>query len=118
MNSNWPIVALGACLVLVAVVFGLRLLYGYRVRDQAIEVVLFHVLPVYRLPLEDIEQIRKASWSELGVGGRTLRLGNRFARQSVLIQRRSGWIRRIVITPDDPDRFISEVATGGRGHPS
>jgi|SRR5882757_3046830 hypothetical protein len=110
MNLNLPIAALGALVVLMAMVFALRFLYGYRVHNHAIEVVLFHLLPVYRIPIEDIESIQKASWRELGIGGATLRLGNRVFGQGVLIQRRSGWFRRVVISPEDPDSFISLVA--------
>jgi hypothetical protein len=118
MNSNLFIAVLGAALVLCAVVFGLRVLYGYRVENRAVEIVLLHVLPVYRLPIDDIELIQKVSWSDLGIGGGTLRLGNRFAGQCVLIQKRNGWFRRIVITPDDADGFISQVATSRQSHPT
>lgn len=38
-----------------------------------------------------------------------LRLGNRLAGQCVLIQRRTGWFRRIAVTPDDADGFIGQV---------
>jgi hypothetical protein len=102
--------------------WGLRLLYGYRVRNHAVEVVLFHVLPVYRVPVDNIELIRKVLfkealfgfWSlrELVSAFSTLRLGNRIFGPWVLIQKRNGWIRRILITPNDADAFIREVARG------
>jgi len=103
------IVAFVAVLTLCWTVFGLRVIYGYRVRNRAIEITLFHVLPVYRLPIDNIEQIQKASWYELGIGGCTLRLGNRITGQGVLIKKRKGWFRRVVISPNDPDKFISQV---------
>lgn len=111
MNMNLVIAALGAALIFVAVAFGLQFLYGYRVKNRAIEVVLVHALPIYRLPIENIESIRKVSWKELGVGGTALRLGNRFTGECVLIQTRNGWFRRIVITPNDVDEFINQVVT-------
>jgi hypothetical protein len=112
MNLDLLIAALGGLFVLVVMVFGLRFLYDYRVHNHAIEVVLFHLLPVYRIPIANIESIQKASWSELGIGGSTLRLGNRVFGQGVLIRSRSGWFRRVVISPEDADRFISRVAAG------
>jgi hypothetical protein len=118
MNWNLIIAVLGAALVLWAVVYGLRFLYGYRVENNAVEIVLLHVLPVYRVPIDEIELIKKASWSELGLGGSTLRLGNRLAGQCVLIQKRDGWFRRIVITPDDADGFIRQVAASQQGRPA
>jgi hypothetical protein len=116
MNSNLLIAVLGAAVVLFAVVWGLRFVYGYRVENHAVEIVLFHALPVYRVPVDDIELIQKVSWSELGAGGSILRLGNRLAGQCVLIQRRGGRFQRIVITPDDADGFISQVAANQQGH--
>jgi len=64
MNFNLLLAALGAVLVLLLVVFGLRFLYGYRIHNQAIEVMLFHAIPVYRVPIRDIDHIGKASWGE------------------------------------------------------
>ena len=98
--------AVGAVLVFVAVLYGLRFLYGYRVQSGAIEIVLFQALPIYRLPVEQIEVIRKVSWNKTGSA---IRLGNRLTRECVLIQKREGWFRRIVITPSDADEFISQV---------
>lgn len=112
MNFNLLVVAFGAAFVLFAVIFGLRFVYDYRIENRAIEIVLFHLVPIYRLPFEDIELIRKTSWSELGVGGITIRFGNRFAGQCVLIQKRNGWFRRIVITPNNADEFIGQVQAG------
>ncbi len=113
MSSNPLIAVLGAALVLFAVIYGLRFVFGYRVANHAVEIVLFHALPVYRLPVDNIELIQKVSWRELGAGGSILRLGNRFARQCVLIQRRGGRFRRIVVTPDDADGFIGQVTAAG-----
>jgi hypothetical protein len=110
---NWDLViaALGATLVLLGVAYGMRFVYGYRVANRAVEIVLFQALPVYRLPVDDIELIQKVHWSELGIwgiGGFILRISNRVARYGVLIKKR-GPSLRIVITPDNPDEFIEQV---------
>lgn len=111
MNMKLLIAVLGAALILVAVIYGFRFVYSYRVENRAVEIVLFHTLPVYRVPIDDIDRIQKASWGELGIGGVILRLGNRPGGQCVLIQRRTGRFRSIVVTPDDADGFISQVTT-------
>ncbi len=110
MNWNLPIAVLGAALVAVAAIYGLRFVYGYRVANHAVEIVLFHTLPVYRVPVDDIKLIQKVPRSELGAGGSSLRLGNRLAVQCVLIEKRGGRFPRIVITPNDPDGFVNQVA--------
>ena len=99
----------GAIVVVCLIVWAQSGIYSYRIENGAIEIILFHVAPIYRIPILDIVAIRKASWSELGVGGRTLRLGNRVVGQCVLLEKRGGWLRRIVITPADADNFIARV---------
>lgn len=111
MNVELLIAVLGAALILIAVIYGLRFGYSYRVENRAVEIVLFHTLPVYRVPVDDIDRIQKASWGELGIGDVILRLGNRLGGQCVLIQRRTGRFRRIVVTPNDADGFIGQVTT-------
>ena len=104
-------------LALIGALLSLRFIYDYRVGNQAVGVVLFRVVPVYRLPFEQIEQIGKTSWKQLGIGGvGALRFDNRFTGQRVLIQKRTGLIRRVVITPDQPDEFISQVEGARESH--
>lgn len=114
MRMNLLIALLGAALILVSVIYGLRFVYSYRVENRAVEIMMFHTLPVYRVPVDDIDLIQKASWGELGIGGATLRLGNRLGGQCVLIRKRTGRFRRIVVTPDDADGFVSQVTTAKR----
>jgi hypothetical protein len=67
MNSNLLIAVLGAAVVLFAVVWGLRFVYGYRVENHAVEIVLFHALPVYRVPVDEIELIQRYRGASLGL---------------------------------------------------
>ena len=110
MNPDPFIAVIGVALILSLVIYGLPFVYGYRVVNHRIEIVLFHALPIYRIFFDDIELVQKTSWSELGLGGGVLRFGNRFARQCVLIKRRTGLFRRVVITPADADTFINELS--------
>jgi hypothetical protein len=118
MNDlGFLIAVLGFALVLVAVACGLHFIYGYRVTDRAVEVLLFHALPICRVPLHDIADIRTVHRNQLMFDLFAFRFGNRFARHLILIQKRRGWFRRIVITPPDLDEFIEQVkaAEGYRG---
>lgn len=101
-----------AVVVFPLVVFAHWLILGYRVRNHAIEFLLFHALPVYRLPLGRIRTVRKVGWCEVGIAPATLRLGNRiFVRHFVLIEKKGGFPRRVVVTPSNPDKFINEVTS-------
>ena len=115
MNSNLLIATLGTLFVVFASVYGLRFVYEYRVKNRAVEIVLFHLLLVYRVPVRDIDLIKKISWREASAGGGILRLGNRLTTQCVLIHKRRGWVRRIVITPEDPDGFVGRVVKDKQG---
>ncbi len=100
---------IGAILAIFIVTFELRFVFSYRVEKDVIKILLFQVIPFYKIPIDAIESIHKASWMECGMGGLTLRLGNRVFGHCVLIQKRNGLVRRVVITPGDADGFIGQV---------
>jgi hypothetical protein len=107
---SWTILLIPAALWLCVAIYMLRFVYGYRLKNGNIQVTLFHVLPIYRIRIEDIETIRKASaWRELGLFDSTLRMGNRLFGDAVLIGKRKGVVRRVVITPPDANAFVSQV---------
>lgn len=104
----------------VAALFLVRAVVGYRVGRDAIEFLLFHVLPIYRVPFTKIKIIRKASWPEVLLRLPTILFLTNwiFVRSFVMIEKRSGFSRRIVITPPDPNKFLREAcAAGGRLEP-
>ncbi|WP_284321699.1 hypothetical protein [Dyella acidisoli] len=109
MNLNLVVSILGFAIILCATVCTLRFVYDYRVKNHSIEIVLFRALPIYRIPVDNIDLIQKSSWLGLGIGGAALRFGNRIFGTCVLVRRRSGLFRRIVITPEDADKFINDV---------
>jgi hypothetical protein len=89
--------------------YTLPILYGYRVSDSGIWVVVLHLLPVYRISFHNIKEIRRSAPGELGpTKVFLLRLGNRIWGEPVLIRKR-GLFRSVVITPDKPDEFIATV---------
>jgi|GEM_PF-6867556 len=106
---NPLIVVLCFLVLLVGMHFVLRLIWSYRIKNGAFEIVLFRVLPVYRLPLEDIELVR-AGHPNGWLIFRTLDWRNRvFTTQYVLIKKRMGWFRYLAITPGDAENFISQI---------
>ncbi len=104
-----------AGLVLVTIVLGASQFLGprcgkYRLSDDAIEFVMFGKLRVWRSYFADISDIRPVSFGTLFVYP-ALHLMNRPFGQYVLIFRRRGVFRWVLITPDQPEevvRFIRE----------
>jgi hypothetical protein len=74
----------------------------YRVAGDAIEVWLLFMV-VRRFRLDDIEEVHRRgsflheSWSGFKVWN------------AVTLRRRSGLLRNVILTPDDPDRFVEEL---------
>ena len=99
----------GAAAIFFLAAYSLRFVYDYRIRNESVEIVLFRIAPIYRIPINSIESIKVATWRELGVGFFTLRFGNRFTITRMVLIEKQGLQRRVVITPDDPHAFVSEV---------
>jgi hypothetical protein len=86
-----------------------RYLYGYRLSDGSIEIVLFNVVPINRIRYDRITGIRSISsgrmWLDLDLF--VVRFGNRVWGPGVLIFRKR-WLP-IVITPDNAEELVREV---------
>ncbi len=101
--------AVVAALVVIVAVAALPWLYDCRVQGKSIEIVLFRMLPIYRLRLANVASVAKLSRKELAIKGATLGLGNRPFGEFVLVTKRKGPFRRLVLTPADADAFVNEV---------
>jgi hypothetical protein len=82
----------------------------YRITSEAVEVLILGWC-ARRIRLDDIESVRRGGcfWNEHWT--------NFKLRNSVTLRRKSGLIKNLVITPDNPSAFIAEVAQkldGGR----
>lgn len=93
-----------ACMVLTGCAYCLRLLYGYRVRDGDLEILAANLLPVWRIRRVTIEELEIRHWLDINLFA--LRLGNRLTRRCVVVDRKAGVFRQIVITPPDPEDFV------------
>jgi hypothetical protein len=99
------VIALVQAMVIVAILFVYLAACGsirYRITDErlVVEVLGFRVR---RFHLDDIEAVhREGAFPHESWGG--WRFWN-----SVTLRRRTGWIRHVILTPDDPERFVAEL---------
>ena len=97
-------------LSIVAVISAMPLWYDYDIDERGIRVFVLRRFAVWRIPFDTIINVRLFSWRETWLWAAALRLGNRIRRENVLVERRSGLIRRIVLSPRDPAGFVGEVS--------
>jgi hypothetical protein len=98
---------------LIVIVFGGSQLMGphfgkYAITDNSIEFIMFGKFPVWRANFEDITEIQPISFAR-SIIVPSLHLMNRPFGQFVLIRRRSGLFKAVLITPDEPEEFVRTV---------
>lgn len=91
-----------------------RYIYNYRISERGIEILLFGIMPLMCMHFKDIVEIKIVPLSQIWpwVSIRmffTLRYGNRFWGQAVLVRRQHGIFRAVIITPDDAENFVEKV---------
>jgi hypothetical protein len=92
-----------------------RWVYGYRLGSTSIEILLFNAIPIWRIPYSEVVRVEELSLKQtLKPSLRVLRLGNRIGRV-VSVQRRSGVVREVLLTPNNPSVFALELRE--RVHP-
>lgn len=85
-----------------------RLLFAYKITDKEIIVLLFHFLPIYKVPFNKIVAMHVASvWEVAIVPGMHL-FTRPFAKRVVIEQKDRRFIFAF-FTPGNPDVFISEI---------
>jgi hypothetical protein len=113
----WPFAALVLVVALTAACFQVlgRLAYGYKLRANRIDFVLFGVIRFYSIPLSAISHARILTWDEAwSPDFTTLRFGNRLFGTFLELRKKSGVFRRILITPDDPEAFLRDLERNAR----
>jgi hypothetical protein len=108
---------------LVVIVFGGSQLMGpyfgkYAITNDSIEFVMFGKFHVWSATFEDITEIQPISFAQ-SMFVPALHLMNRPFAQYVLIRRRSGLFKKVLITPDEPEEFVRAVhqRIGARTNP-
>jgi hypothetical protein len=88
-----------------------RYVYGYDIKNYRIRLLLFNLVPLLEIPIADIQEVRVCSAKDLWRPSFAFRCGNRMWGECVLIQKKSGFVRTIIITPDNSAEFIERVKT-------
>jgi hypothetical protein len=91
----------------------LPLLYDTRLRPTGIGFVLFGVWTVHTLKFSNIKFVKELHGLKLGPFN-AYNFKNRLGGQAFLIETRTGWFtKRVLVTPGDPEEFISALRTSG-----
>jgi hypothetical protein len=88
----------------------------YQVTSTHLEIVLLGLVPLFCIPLRDadVKRLTHRDYLTSPDGYKYLWIMNRlFAQGYVLIHRRSGIFRYIVLSPSHPDDFIEKLVAGG-----
>ena len=86
-----------------------RYLYNYRITDRGIEVVLIGKFPVMRVGFDNIAEIRVGPATKEMLPFKGIAFGNRVWGRTVLVRQKTGLVRRLFITPDNPEQFVRKV---------
>jgi hypothetical protein len=86
-----------------------RYIYSYRLASDTVQVVLFGAIPVTSIGYSEIVDVREVTFRESLKPSLSLRLGNRLVGNLVLIQKTSGLIRSLLLTPDDAPGFAKKL---------
>ena len=96
--------------------FLMQAVITYQVTSTHLEIVLLGLVPIFRIPLREagVRRVTHREYLTGPDGYKYLWFMNRlFARGYVLIHRRSGVFRYIVLSPSHPDDFIEKLVAGG-----
>jgi hypothetical protein len=99
----------GFAIAVLATQLLLRYVFRYEVTEKAIKGLLFGIIPVFTLPVEDLVDVRRCSPLEVIRTPLAWRWGNRMWGAAVLVTRRRGLIRKTLLSPDAPDVFVDDV---------
>jgi hypothetical protein len=100
----------GVVVLLVVLQFFGRYLLNYRLDEAGVTFLVFRVLPVKTIPYGDIESARASGMSGAMFSGLMgWKWQNRLFGRVVVIARKYGMLRNVLITPDDPDRFAAQI---------
>lgn len=95
----------------------LRFVYNYHITEKYIEMRIVGLIPLYRIPIGSISRIDiitfKDAYLSISFGGifTTFRCGNRLWGEGVvLIEKETGFIKKLLITPDQPKQFVATIS--------
>ncbi len=108
---------------LLGYLYSLRYIIRYQVENHFLRVKLFGILTLRRIHLDDIVDIQPVSLWPFARGFRLASIWAEawpsyvFTSTGVLIRKKSGISRRLILTPRNPDEFIGEIVSRRRPMP-
>lgn len=93
-----------------------QIIIAYQVTATHLEIVLLGLVPIFRIPLHGagVRRVTHRKYLTSPDGYKYLWVMNRlFARGYVLIHRKGGILRYIVLSPSHPDDFIEKLVAAG-----
>jgi hypothetical protein len=95
-------------LLLFSLLQSFRLIFGYRLTETSIKVLLFDVLPIYDIPLKRIIDLHVAPMHKVALVPGYHLFRYPFGRR-VVVEMRDSWVRFAFLTPNNPEEFIADV---------
>jgi hypothetical protein len=84
-----------------------RFVISYELTDNYLGFLFFRHMHGSRIPISDIDEVRLFNWKDLFNYTMIVNQhGNRIIGNAVLVKRRRGFIKWMVITPDWPKEFV------------
>lgn len=85
-----------------------RYICVYRIQDRMLKIKIFGVFTLHRIWWTEIEDLKivpawEPRWAYI-VGG------YEFSGKRVLVKRRKGLIRNVLLTPKNPEKFAEEIS--------
>ena len=113
-------VALFGLIIFLILTKGISLIIDYEVGPNGIDAVLLHLFRVPMLGVSSIDNVRELSFTGYTESNpfRTLRLGNRWRRRFVVVERNGSFIKRVLLTPKDPTSFTHSLLQLKRSQPT
>ncbi|MBN7135717.1 hypothetical protein A7A76_13375 [Lysobacter enzymogenes] len=108
-SSVLPVLALLVPAGVLLLVRGVRL-YRYELGEHSLSVKLFGKFELVSIRFEDVLEAKVARWWEVtSAGWSPLLLKDRYALEMVVIKRKDGLYRNVVVTPDNPREFVALI---------
>jgi hypothetical protein len=86
-----------------------RVLFRYELRNSAIHITLFSIIPIISIPYKNIVKVSKVSPPVITASFRALFLSDRWLGPQVCIEKNNGWYRSIYISPKNIEDFITKA---------
>jgi|SRR3989338_5966991 len=93
--------------IIVAIIF-VRFLFRYKISEEFLEIYLFRIIPLLKIPYGDIKEIYQPTLVE-SASNFAWHCENKFHYKRIVIKRTKGMFPNVFITPDNPMEFIEKI---------